>query len=69
MSNLKFSWKKKIKKCQKELKWWSSKHFYNISRTLKEKKHQLKCAEEAAQRGGLFECVSAIKKDILVLLG
>ncbi|KAL0014227.1 hypothetical protein SO802_001296 [Lithocarpus litseifolius] len=58
----------KIKKCQRELKWWSSKHFKNISQTLKEKKHLLKDAEEDAQRGGPFDRVLAIKKDISVLL-
>lgn len=59
---------KKRKQCQRELRWWSSQHFNNITRTLKEKKHLLRCAEEAAQKGGPLDRVLAIKNDISVLL-
>lgn len=58
----------KIKTCQRVLKWWNTKAFNNISRTLKEKKYLLKLAEEAAQRGCSFDRVADLKKEISVLL-
>lgn len=62
---------KKIKTCQRDLKWWSTstKFFNNISRTLKEKKYLLKLAEEVAQRGCSFDRVLDIRKKISVSLG
>ena len=47
----------KIKECQEKLKQWSCVSFGSITRSLKEKKQQLRQAEQRAIRGGTMDAV------------
>ena len=58
----------KIRRCQKNLKWWSRENFGNVTRALKEKKELLRKAEDAAIRGGSLVKVQRLKKEISDLL-
>ena len=58
----------KIKVCQAKLKQWSRTSFGNITRALKEKKQQLRQAEQRAIREGTMETVNWLKWEINGLL-
>ena len=60
--------KGKIQECQAKLTQWSQLSFGNITWLLKEKKEQLRKAEELAIRGGLVGKVSQLKWGINGLL-
>ena len=58
----------KMDKCRRNLKWWSKVAFGNVTRGLREKKEQLRIAEEAAIKGGSFSHVQRLKREISKLL-
>ena len=58
----------KIRRCQKNLKWWSRENFGNVTRALKEKKELFRKAEDAAIQGGSLVKVQRLKKEISDLL-
>lgn len=58
----------KIGHCQSKLKWWSRVTGGNITRQLKEKKEQLRKAEDAAVGGNSMGRVFRLKRQINDLL-
>ncbi|KAK9984667.1 hypothetical protein SO802_034192 [Lithocarpus litseifolius] len=58
----------KIQECQEKLSHWSWLNFGNITRSLKEKKEQLRKAEEVAIKGGSMDKVCKLKWEINGLL-
>ena len=58
----------KMDRCRRNLKWWSKVAFGNVIRILREKKDQLRVAEEATIRGGSMARVRRLKREISKLL-
>ena len=58
----------KVDRCHVNLKWWSKVAFGNVTHRLREKKEQLKVAEEVAIRGGSMARVQRLKREISKLL-
>lgn len=57
-----------ILRCQAELKWWSRSIFGNILKQLKEKRKQLKEAEEVAINGRSTDWFNKVKRELTGLL-
>ena len=59
---------KKLKKCKKMLKSWSKEHFGSVKSQIAKKKELLWKVEETASKGGDYELVVTLRRELNILL-
>ena len=60
--------KKKLKKCKKMLKSWSKDHFGNVKNQIAKKNESLWKAEEVTAKGGNYDAVITLRRELNILL-